>query len=193
MKKVTIEDNNPQNLDEHSDSFGEQLGQSSGKKTQQPANKTSQNPATDEGAVSTEAVAAQPNATAELVSDLQRTRADFENYRKQVESQKSLAISGAKYVTVEKFLPLIDDFERALDTYPEQLAPLRKNLNKTLSALDLARINSEPGTEFNPDLHEAVSVEDDEGDTEVIAETLRPGYTYEGSVIRAAMVKVKHK
>lgn len=130
---------------------------------------------------------------AELLSDLQRTRADFENYRKQVESQKSLAMSAAKYATVEKFLPLVDDFERALDTYPEQLAPLRKNLDKTLSTLGLARIDSKPDTEFNPDLHEAVSVEDDAGDIEVIAETLRPGYTYDGSVIRAAMVKVKHK
>lgn len=130
---------------------------------------------------------------AELLIDLQRTRADFENYRKQVESQKALAMSAAKYATVEKFLPLIDDFERALSAYPEQLAPLRKNLEKTLSTLSLSRIDSDPGTEFNPDLHEAVSVEDDDGETEVIAETLRPGYLYDGSVIRAAMVKVKHQ
>jgi len=142
----------------------------------------------------TEPTTAQPDpATAELLSDLQRTRADFENYRKQVESQKSLAMSAAKYATVEKFLPLIDDFERALTAYPEQLAPLRKNLDKTLATLSLSRIDSEPGTEFNPDLHEAVSVEDDDGETEIIAETLRPGYLYDGAVIRAAMVKVKHK
>lgn len=102
-------------------------------------------------------------------------------------------MSAAKYSTVEKFLPLVDDFERALSAYPEQLAPLRKNLDKTLSVLGLERIDSNPGTEFNPDLHEAVSVENDEGDVEVVAETLRPGYTYDGSVIRAAMVKVKHQ
>lgn len=147
-----------------------------------------------EEVVIAEAVPAQPDVNVtELLGDLQRTRADFENYRKQVESQKTLAMSAAKYATVEKFLPLVDDFERALDAYPEQLAPLRKNLDKTLSTLGLARIDSAPGTEFNPDLHEAVSVEDDEGDTEVVAETLRPGYLYDGAVIRAAMVKVKHK
>lgn len=128
---------------------------------------------------------------ADLTNDLQRTRADFENFRKQVEAQKQQAMSAAKYATIEKFLPLVDDFERALQAYPEQLAPLRKNLDKSLGGLGLTQINTEPGTEFNPDFHEAVSVEDGEGDKEVIAETLRPGYLYDGAVIRAAMVKVK--
>lgn len=181
MKKVKVEDNATQNLENTPEDITIQ------------ANDTTQNPEMNEQPNTTEPVPAQPDATAELLSDLQRTRADFENYRKQVESQKSLAMSAAKYATVEKFLPLIDDFERALSAYPEQLAPLRKNLDKTLSTLGLTRINSEPNTEFNPDLHEAVSVEDDEGEVEVVAETLRPGYLYDGSVIRAAMVKVKHK
>ncbi len=129
----------------------------------------------------------------ELTNDLQRTRADFENFRKQVEVQKTQAMTAAKYATVVKFLPLVDDFSRAIDAYGDQLAPLRKSLDKTLQGLGLAQIDSNPGTEFNPDLHEAISVEDDAGDTEVIAETLRPGYLYDGAVIRAAMVKVKHQ
>lgn len=129
---------------------------------------------------------------AELINDLQRTRADFENFRKQVDVQKSQAMEAARYDTVKKFLTLIDDFERALSTYPEQLAPLQKGFDKTLQSLGLAQINSEPGAEFNPDLHEAVLMEDGDGDTEIIAETLRPGYLYDGSVIRTAMVKVKH-
>ena len=127
----------------------------------------------------------------ELTNDLQRTRADFENFRKQVEIQKSQAMSAAKYATVAKFLPLVDDFERALQTYPEQLAPLQKSFDKTLNSLSLARIDSNPGTEFNPDFHEAISIEDEGGEAEVISETLRPGYLYDGTVIRAAMVKVK--
>lgn len=130
---------------------------------------------------------------AELTNDLQRTRADFENYRKQVETQKSQAMSAAKYATVTKFLPLVDDISRALEIYSEQLAPLKKSFEKTLSSLGLTQIESQPGTEFNPDFHEAISVEDDEGETEVVAETLRPGYMYDGAVIRAAMVKVKHQ
>ena len=126
----------------------------------------------------------------ELTNDLQRTRADFENYRKQTELQRSQAMSAARFATVEKFLPLIDDFSRALATYPDQLAPLAKNFEKLLSSLGLSVINSESGTEFNPDFHEAVSVEDGEGETEVITETLRPGYSYEEVVLRPAMVKV---
>lgn len=131
------------------------------------------------------------SAITELTNDLQRTRADFENFRKQVENQKTQAMSAAKYATVAKFLPLIDDFARALQTYPEQLLPLQKNFEKTLKSLGLMLIDSTPGVEFNPDIHEAVSVEDEGGETEVISETLRPGYLYDGAVIRAAMVKVK--
>lgn len=128
---------------------------------------------------------------AELTNDLQRTRADFENFRKQVDLQRMQTVALTKAETIEKFLPLIDDFDRALRAYPEQLDPLRKNFEKTLQTLGLAKINSEPDTEFNPDIHEAVSVEDGDGDNEVIVETLRSGYLYGDSVIRAAMVKVK--
>ena len=127
----------------------------------------------------------------ELTNDLQRTRADFENYRKQTEAQRLQAMSVAKYATIANFLPLIDDIDRAMTAYSEQLQPLAKSFTKTLSSLNLEKINSEPGTEFNPDFHEAISVEDEGGDVEVIAETLRPGYLYEGNVVRAAMVKVK--
>lgn len=156
-------------------------------------NNAAENATSDADAKSNNSVALQA-ALDELTSDLQRTRADFENYRKQVESQRTQAMSSAKSATVLKFLPLIDDFERALETYPEQLTPLRKSFDKTLQTLGLTKINSEPGTEFNPDFHEAVSVVGDaSGDVELISETLRPGYLYDGSVIRAAMVKVDHQ
>lgn len=128
----------------------------------------------------------------ELTNDLQRTRADFENFRKQVDLQKSQAMNVAKNATVMKFLPLIDDISRAISAYPEQLQPLEKSFHKTLESLGLQIINSAPGVEFNPDFHDAVSIDDDEGNVEIITETLRPGYTYDGAVIRAAMVRVGH-
>ena len=126
---------------------------------------------------------------AELTNDLQRTRADFENFRKQVEAQKLAEKKSARFATVCKVLPLLDDIERALSTY-EELKPLEGVLNKTLKELDLSRIPSEENIEFNPDMHDAVMVEG-EGEKEVVAETLRPGYYYEGEVLRPAMVKVK--
>lgn len=128
---------------------------------------------------------------AELTNDLQRTRADFENYRKQMDLQKAQAAEFAKYETVKKVLPLLDDIDRAISATPE-LKPLEKSLEKTLAELKLTKIDSEPGAEFNPDLHDAVMMEESEGEKEVIAETMRAGYTYNGSVIRPAMVKVKH-
>lgn len=125
---------------------------------------------------------------AELLNDLQRTRADFENFRKQIDAQKENEKKAVKLATIIKFLPLVDDFDRAIATYPE-LAPLAKTLEKSLKELGLTKISSEADTEFNPDLHEAVMTEG-EGETQVISETLRPGYLYEGEVLRPAMVKV---
>lgn len=127
---------------------------------------------------------------AELTNDLQRTRADFENYRKQIEAQKSQVASIAKGSVIDRILPLIDNFERAIQTYPDELSALKKSFDKTLKELGLTRINSEVGAEFNPDLHDAVMFEEGDGDAEIIVETLRPGYMYEGAVIRPAMVKV---
>lgn len=126
----------------------------------------------------------------ELLADLQRTRADFENYRKQMDTQKAQAASFAKFETVKKILPLVDDFDRAIRAYPDQLGAVAKNLEKVLGELKLERITSAPGTEFNPELHNAVMMEEGEGATEVVIETLQTGYKYEGEVIRPAMVKV---
>lgn len=122
----------------------------------------------------------------ELTNDLQRTRADFENYRKQIESQKEMEKNAVKLATVFKVLPLLDDMDRALNSY-EELSPLRKSLEKTLSELGLTKI--ELGEEFNPELAEAVMAEG-EGEKEVISEVLRPGYYYGGEVLRPAMVKI---
>ena len=130
---------------------------------------------------------------AELLNDLQRTRADFENYRKQMDLQKAQAADFARQETVRKLLPLIDDIDRAISAYPDQLSALSKNLEKTLAELKLEKINSNPGAEFNPELHNAVMMEPGEGSTEVVSETLQTGYKYEGAVIKPAMVKVVTK
>lgn len=124
----------------------------------------------------------------ELTNDLQRTRADFENYRRQVEQQKLQYGNVVKNATVMKLLPLIDDIDRAIAAN-ENLQPLAKSLEKTLKELSLERVETAAGTPFNPDLHEAVMVEG-EGEKEVVAETLRAGYRYDGELIRPAMVKV---
>lgn len=130
---------------------------------------------------------------AELIGDLQRTRADFENFRKQVDLQREQAKNVSKHATVSKFLPLIDDMSRAIKAHPDLLSPVQKTLDKTLKSLNLSRIDSNVGTAFNPEYHNAISMDDGEGEKEVIAEELIPGYLYEGQVLRAAMVRVKHQ
>ena len=137
---------------------------------------------------------------AELTSDLQRTRADFENYRKRMEQEKASARDAGQASAILKLLPIIDTIERATAHVPEDLkdhkwtqgiAGLVKNLDKALEGLNLRRIDANPGDVFNPDLHEAIQFDDEAtGDTEVIAEELQAGYTLNGHPIRHAMVKV---
>lgn len=136
----------------------------------------------------------------ELTLDLQRTRADFENYRKRVENEKAAARSAGQSGAILKLLPVIDNIERAVAYTPEDIKDhkwvqgvtgLVKNLEKSLDALHLQRIDATVGSEFNPDLHEAIQFDEDaEGDKEVIAEELQAGYTLSGLPIRHAMVKV---
>lgn len=128
----------------------------------------------------------------ELTNDLQRTRADFENFRRQTEAQKELYGKAVEEKTVKKILPLIDDFDRAVAAQPETMAPLAKTFAKTLSTLGIDKIDTTVGANFDPELHFATSVEGD-GDQEVIAETLQAGYYYQGDVIRPAFVKVTKK
>lgn len=139
-------------------------------------------------------------ALGELTLDLQRTRADFENYRKRVDGEKTAARESGQASAILKLLPVIDNIERAVAYMPEDLkdnqwaqgiASLAKNLEKSLESLNLQRIDAKPGTEFNPELHEAIQFDEDAvGDKEVIAEELQAGYLLNGHVIRHAMVKV---
>lgn len=136
----------------------------------------------------------------ELTGDLQRTRADFENYRKRVEQEKQMAKMTGEATSILKLLPVIDNIERAIAHVPEELADnkwaqgvtnLVKNLEKALESMDVKRIESQPGTAFDPELHEAIQMDEDaEGDKEVIAEELQAGYTLRGQPLRHAMVRV---
>lgn len=136
----------------------------------------------------------------ELTADLQRTRADFENYRKRVEQEKTAARTAGQASAILKLLPVIDNIERAITHTPADLqdnkwaqgiAGLVKHLDKALEGLNLKRIAATPGTAFDPELHEAIQFDEDaEGEHEVIAEELQPGYLLGGHPIRHAMVKV---
>ncbi len=135
----------------------------------------------------------------ELTADLQRQRADFENYRKRVEAEKAFVKQSARSATILQLLPIIDTIERATVHVPADLAEnawaqgvvgLGKNLQKTMADFGLERIEAEPGTPFDPELHEAVATDEAEGEQEVVAEVLRDGYKLDGQIVRPSMVKV---
>lgn len=139
----------------------------------------------------------------DLTNDLQRTRADFENYRKRVEAEKTAAREAGQSTAILKLLPVIDNIERAISHAPEDLrdnkwvqgvAALTKNLDKALDSLNLKRIDASEGSVFDPALHEAIQFDEDAtGDKEVIAEELQSGYMVNGRPIRHAMVKVTRR
>lgn len=136
----------------------------------------------------------------DLTLDLQRTRADFENYRKRVEQEKEMARASGRAGAIMKLLPVVDNIERAIAHLPDNLkqdkwansvVKLTKNLEKSLADMGVARIEATSGTAFNPDLHEAVQFDEDaEGEHEVISEELQSGYMVDGVVMRPSMVKV---
>jgi molecular chaperone GrpE len=140
---------------------------------------------------------------AELTLDLQRTRADFENYRKRTEAEKKSATETGEMKAVLKLIPVIDTIERAIVHIPADIADhswvqgvsgLIKQLDAALASMNLERIKADAGDIFNPDLHQAVQFDEDaEGDEEVIAEELQAGYTLNGKPIRHAMVKVTRR
>lgn len=139
----------------------------------------------------------------ELTLDLQRTRADFENFLKRVDIDRQQAMARGEAKSVLKMLPVIDTIERAIVHIPEDIAEhpwvkgvagLVKQLDKALGDMGIARIEATPGTPFDPEVHQAIQMDEGaKGDQEVIAEELQAGYTLDGAPIRHAMVKVTRK
>jgi molecular chaperone GrpE len=136
---------------------------------------------------------------AELTEALQRERADSTNLRRRTEEEKSKLGDFYKASVVRSLLPALDNLERALKHAPKDLKNhdyvngvqgVVKQFEKTLSDLGVEKIKSE-GEKFDPKFHEAVGMEDGDGDEEVVAEELQAGYILGDEVVRHAFVKVK--
>jgi molecular chaperone GrpE len=136
---------------------------------------------------------------AELTEALQRERADSTNLRRRTEEEKSKLGDFYKANVVRALLPGLDNLERALKHAPKDLKDhdyvkgvqgVVKQFEKTLAELGVEKIKTE-GEKFDPKYHEAVGMEEGEGDTEVVAEELQADYTLGDEVVRHAFVKVK--
>ena len=135
----------------------------------------------------------------ELTDKLTRQMAEFDNFRKRTEKEKSQMYEvGAKDI-IEKILPVVDNFERGLDAVKEEdkedpfvqgMEKVYKHLLTTLEGIEVKPIEA-VGQPFDPNFHNAVMhVEDENFGENIVAEEFQKGYTYHDSVVRHSIVKV---
>ena len=135
----------------------------------------------------------------ELTDKLTRQMAEFDNFRKRTEKEKSQMYEvGAKDI-IEKILPVVDNFERGLGAVTEEekenafvqgMEKVYKQLMTTLEGIEVKPIEA-VGKEFDPNFHNAVMhVEDENLGENIVAEEFQKGYMYRDSVVRHSMVKV---
>ncbi len=137
----------------------------------------------------------------ELKVVAQRLQADFENYKKRMARDQTLAIERANERILEAMLPVLDSFElaqRSLESPDADIDKLRdgvlaaiRQLGDVVDKAGLERVDAQ-GAAFDPAEHEAV-MHDDDGGEPVVVEVLRTGYRLKGRVVRPAMVKVGPK
>ena len=135
----------------------------------------------------------------ELQDRLKRQMAEFDNFRKRTEKEKSSMYEIGARDIIEKILPVLDNFERGLAAVPEDVKGssfaegvemIYKQFVKTLEDAGVEAIEA-VGQQFDPNIHNAVMHVDDEnfGENEISQELLK-GYKYRGTVVRHSMVQV---
>ena len=135
----------------------------------------------------------------ELTDRVRRQMAEFDNFRKRTEKEKTQMFETGTKSIVEKILPVVDNFERGLAAVTEEekgtpfVEGMEKIYKQMMTVLEEAGVKpiEAVGQEFDPNLHNAVMhVEDEEFGENIIAEEFQKGYTYRDSVVRHSMVKV---
>ena len=132
----------------------------------------------------------------ELVELLRRRQAEFDNFRKRAEREKSEVLEFAHSDSVRAILPILDDFERALKTptadreYARGMDLIYQHFSDALKKLGLESITTK-GQKFDPHIHHAVDmVETGDVEEQTILDEYQPGYNFRGRLLRPAMVKV---
>jgi molecular chaperone GrpE len=138
---------------------------------------------------------------AELTVDLQRLQAEFINYKNRAELERGQAVQIGKEQAIVALLPIIDSIERAIEHEPKDIknhvwvkgiTVLAKQLDSQLEAIGLKKIG-QVGEVFDPNKHEAVVLDEGEGETEVISGVIQTGYQFGEDILRPAIVKVIRK
>jgi molecular chaperone GrpE len=137
---------------------------------------------------------------AENLDGWQRARAEFANYKRRIEAERTELTASAGAEALKRVLPAVDDFERAMQTLPDDLkdkpwvngvAMVQRKLNAALEQSGITVIAVNPGDAFDPNVHEAITHEDSEqfASEQIIGEVQR-GYKIGDRVLRPAMVRV---
>jgi molecular chaperone GrpE len=133
---------------------------------------------------------------AELYDRMLRTRAEFENARRRAERERSEYLQFAAMDLVQQILPVLDDFERALQTdtadrnYAKGVELIYQRLYETLKRMGLEPIET-AGRRFDPNIHQAIErVQTEEAEDQAILGELQKGYNFKGKLVRPAMVRV---
>lgn len=172
-------------------------------KDSEAAEDTAFNGGQDEGSDNKKQESPKKDSKDVLIEELQdkciRQMAEFDNFRKRSEKEKSAMYEIGARDIIEKILPIVDNFERGLESVSEEekatpfaegIDKIYKQLTKALEDMGVKPIEA-LGKEFNPDFHNAVMhVDDEEAGESIIVEEFQKGYTYRDSVVRHSMVKV---
>lgn len=129
----------------------------------------------------------------ETTNDLKRVSAEYTNYRRRVDRDRTAVAESARADVADKLLPLVDDMQLA-ESHGDLTGPLKSTNDKlqaVLAGLKVEAFGAE-GDEFNPDLHEAVQ-DTSSGDEKVLGTVLRKGYRLGDRVLRTAMVIITDK
>jgi molecular chaperone GrpE len=150
-----------------------------------------------------EAQAEREQLTAQAAENLdgwQRARAEFANYKRRVEAERTELTASAGAEALKRVLPAVDDFERAMQTRPDDLNDhpwvngvlmVQRKLNAALEQSGITPIATSPGDTFDPNVHEAITHEDsDQFTSEQIIGEVQRGYKIGDRVLRPAMVRV---
>jgi molecular chaperone GrpE len=150
-----------------------------------------------------EAQAEREQLTAQAAENLdgwQRARAEFANYKRRVEAERTELAASAGAEALKRVLPAVDDFERAMQTLPDDLNDhpwvngvlmVQRKLNAALEQSGITPIATSPGDTFDPNVHEAITHEDsDQFTSEQIIGEVQRGYKIGDRVLRPAMVRV---
>ncbi|MFT5531182.1 MAG: molecular chaperone GrpE [Candidatus Poriferisodalaceae bacterium] len=127
----------------------------------------------------------------EYLDSLQRLQADFENFRRRSQSDSEQRVAAGTGRIAEALLPVLDACSAAMGQGIEGVDPIASALSLALGKEGLERIEA-VGAPFDPNEHEAVLHEAGDGGEQVVVEELRPGFRWQGRVLRAAMVKVQN-